>query len=74
MYPLSFDKALFKAMTKFLFMKIPNFLKTSFLGFTNLLIAISTLKICRFLTQKKVVYDFVKTNASCKTALRQKAL
>ena len=38
--------------------------KYSFLGFTNLLIAISTLKIGKFLPQKKVVYDFLKTKFS----------
>ena len=46
------------------FIKIPNTLKTSFLGFTNHLIAISILKICKFLPQKKVVYDFLKTKFS----------
>ena len=46
------------------FYKDPKYLKISFLGFANLLIAFSTLKICKFLPQKKVLYDFLKTKFS----------
>ena len=44
--------------------RLQNNLKSSFLGFANLLIAISTLKICKFLPQKKLYNDFLKTKFS----------
>ena len=44
--------------------RLQNNLKSSFLEFANLLIAISSLKNCKFLLQKKLYNDFLKTKFS----------
>ena len=44
--------------------RLRNNLKSSFLGFANLLIAIFTLKIYKFLPQKKLCNDFLKIKFS----------
>ena len=44
--------------------RLQNNLKSSFLEFANLLIAISSLKNCKFLLQKKSYNDFLKTKFS----------